>query len=172
MGHNFRNLRAVVHGLIRLVAVAVITAASYLLLEVIPRQIIERRNIERFFQAAVPYSDESVTGEPAEAAQQGIPGLVVGCELLASAGALDGDVDAGSGALVAAVGEGRHSEGSGAVEGGQRVDAGGGDVVDVAGLGRGGPEREAVGADDGLDVAAGPVVLASTTRRWPRPSRW
>ena len=83
-------------------------------------------------------------GEPAfcletEAAQQGIPGLVVGCELLASAGVLDGDVDADSGALVAAVGQRRHSEGSGAVEGEQRVDAGGGDVVDVAGLGLGGP---------------------------------
>jgi hypothetical protein len=47
-------------------------------------------------------------------------------------------VDAGSGALVAAAGEGRHSGGSGAVEGGQRVDAGGGDVVDVAGPGPGG----------------------------------
>jgi len=43
------------------------------------------------------------------------------------------------GELAGAVGEGRHSEGSGAVEGGQRLDAGGGDVVDVAGLGRGGP---------------------------------
>ena len=50
-------------------------------------------------------------GEPAfsleaEAAQQGIPGLGAGCELLVSAGALDGDVDADSGALVAAVGRG------------------------------------------------------------------
>jgi hypothetical protein len=54
-----------VHGLVRLAAVALITAASYLLLEVIPRQMIEHWNIQRFFQTAVPYSDEPATGEPA-----------------------------------------------------------------------------------------------------------
>jgi hypothetical protein len=53
------------HGLVRFVAVALITAASYLLLEVIPRQIIEYRNIQSFFQKAEPYSDEPVPGEPA-----------------------------------------------------------------------------------------------------------
>jgi len=58
------------HGLVRLVAVAFITAASYLLLEVVPRQIIEYWNIQRFFQTAVPYSDEPITGEPAGDATQ------------------------------------------------------------------------------------------------------
>ena len=104
-------------------------------------------------------------GEPAfsleaEAAQEGVPGAGAGGEFLVSAGVFHGDVDAGSGSFVAAVGEGRHSEGRGAVEGGQDMDPGGGDVVDVAGLGLGGPQREAVGAHDGLDVAAGAVVLA------------
>jgi hypothetical protein len=50
--------------------VALITAASYLLLEVIPRQIIEYWNIQRFFQTARPYGDEPVTGEPAGGATQ------------------------------------------------------------------------------------------------------
>ena len=58
------------HGLVRLVTVAIITAASYLLLEVIPCQIIEHWNIQRFFQAAGPYSYESVTGESAGDATQ------------------------------------------------------------------------------------------------------
>jgi hypothetical protein len=53
-----------VHGLVRFVAVVLITAASYLFLEVIPRQIIEYWNIQHFFQEAVPYSDEPATGGP------------------------------------------------------------------------------------------------------------
>lgn len=52
-------------------------------------------------------------------------------------------MDADPGALVAAVGQGRHSEGGGAVEGGQGVDAGGGDVVDVARLPAGVPAAAA-----------------------------
>ena len=84
-------------------------------------------------------------GEPAfslaaEAAEQAFRVLVRG-RVAGFRRVLDGDVDADSGALVAAVGEGRHSGGGGAVEGGQGVAAGGGDVVDVAGLGRAGPER-------------------------------
>ena len=50
-------------------------------------------------------------GEPAfsleaEAAQQAVAGTVADGELLVSAGVLHGDVDSGSGALVAAVGQG------------------------------------------------------------------
>jgi hypothetical protein len=109
-------------------------------------------------------------GEPAfslkaKAAQQGVPGPGSGIELLVSAGVFHGDVDAGSGALVAAVGQGGHSEGRGAVEGGQRVLPGGGDVVDVAGLGLGGPQGEAVGPADRLDVLARPVVLPGVPGR-------
>jgi hypothetical protein len=58
------------HGLVRLVAVVLITAASYLVVAVIPRQIIGYRNVQRFFQAAEPYGDEPVTGEPAGDATQ------------------------------------------------------------------------------------------------------
>ena len=58
------------HGLVRLVAVALITAASYLVVAVIPHQIIEYRNIQRFFQTAEPNGDEPATGEPAGDATQ------------------------------------------------------------------------------------------------------
>jgi hypothetical protein len=53
------------HGFVRLVAVALITAAAYVVVAIIPRQIIEHRNIQRFFETAEPYGDEPVTGEPA-----------------------------------------------------------------------------------------------------------
>jgi hypothetical protein len=60
----------IIDGLVRFVAAALITAASYLLLVVIPRQIIEHRNIQSFFREAKPYGDEPVTGEPAGDATQ------------------------------------------------------------------------------------------------------
>lgn len=64
------------HGLVRLVAAVLITAASYLVVAVIPRQIIEYRNIQSFFQTAEPYGDEPVTGEPAgDAAQDKLTSL-------------------------------------------------------------------------------------------------
>jgi hypothetical protein len=61
------------HGLVRLVAVALITAASYLVVAVIPRQVIEYQNTQRFFRTAKPYGDEPVTGEPAGDATQDKP---------------------------------------------------------------------------------------------------
>jgi hypothetical protein len=90
-------------------------------------------------------------GEPsfsleAQASEQGVRGAGVDVGLLVSGGALDGDVDADSGALVAGVGQRGHSEGRRAVQGGQGVGACGGDVVDVAGLGRAGPDGEAAGS--------------------------
>ena len=82
---------------------------------------------------------ESSLSAAAQAAQQRIPGAGAGVEFLVAGGLFHGDEDADSGALVGAVGQGRHSEGGGAVEGGQGVEAGGGDVVDRSGLGGPGP---------------------------------
>jgi hypothetical protein len=100
-------------------------------------------------------------GEPsfaaaAQVAQECVARARVGIEFLVPGGVLEGDEDSDSGALIAAVGEGRHSQAGGAVE---AVPAGGGDVVDRAGLGGAGPEREAVRAGDGLCVAAVPAGL-------------
>lgn len=58
------------HGLVRLVAVALITAVSYLVVAVIPRQIIEYQNTQRFFHKAEPCGGEPVTGESADDATQ------------------------------------------------------------------------------------------------------
>ena len=75
---------------------------------------------------------ESAFSLAAEAAQEAVAGAVIRVELLVSAGVLDGDVDAYSGAVAAAVGQGRHSGRDGAVEQGQGMSTGGRDVVDVA----------------------------------------
>src|ERR1700745_1742192 len=74
-------------------------------------------------------------GEPsfspaAQVAQQGVPGAGAGVRVAVSRRVFQGDEDADAGALVAAVGEARHSERGGPVECGQGVPAGGGDVVD------------------------------------------
>src|SRR6202000_2796412 len=95
-------------------------------------------------------------GEPAfpaaaQVAEQRVPGAGAGVEFLVSGGLFHGDEDAYSSALVAGIGEARHSQGGGAVEGGQGVPAGGGDVGARAGLGRARPEWEGGRAADGLD---------------------
>jgi len=79
-------------------------------------------------------------GEPplslaAQAAQQGVARAGVGVEVLVPGRLSHRGGDADAGALLTAVGEARHSEGGGAVEGGQGVPAGGGEVVDRPGLG-------------------------------------
>ncbi len=51
------------HGLVRVVAAALITAASYFVIVIIPRQIIEYRNIQRFFRPVKPCDDEPVARE-------------------------------------------------------------------------------------------------------------
>jgi len=53
------------HGLVRLAAVALITAAVYLAVAIIPRRIMEYRNLQRFFRTAVRYGSGPVTSEPA-----------------------------------------------------------------------------------------------------------
>jgi hypothetical protein len=90
-------------------------------------------------------------GEPAfspaaQVAQQGVPGTGVNIEFLVPGGLFHRGEHADSSALVAAVGEARHSKGGCPVEGGQGVEAGGGDVVDGAarpGRPRGGSRRVA-----------------------------
>jgi hypothetical protein len=62
---------------------------------------------------------ESSFSLAAEAAQQAVAGFRVRVEPLVSGRVLDGDVDADSGALVAAVGQRRHSGRGGAVQGWQ-----------------------------------------------------
>jgi hypothetical protein len=69
-------------------------------------------------------------GEPSlvtvvQVAEQCVPGAVVNVEFLVPGGVLEGDEDSDPGALIAAVGEGRHSQAGGAVEGGEGVPAGG-----------------------------------------------
>ncbi len=53
------------HGLIRLIAAALIASAAYLAVATIPRQIIEYRNTQRFFRTATRYGSEPVTGKTA-----------------------------------------------------------------------------------------------------------
>jgi hypothetical protein len=67
---------------------------------------------------------ESSLSLAAQAAQQAVAGFRAGVEPLVPAGVLDRDADADSGSLVAAVGQRRHAEGGGAVEGRQGVGAG------------------------------------------------
>src|SRR5512144_1966139 len=73
---------------------------------------------------------------------------------------LDRGEDAGSGAVVAGVGQRGQPGRRGGVEGGQGVVAGGGEVVGGAGLDVGDPQRAAVGGGEELDVATEALVLA------------
>jgi hypothetical protein len=61
------------HGLVRLVTVALITAAAYLAVAIIPSKIKENRNTHHFFDTAVSYGSQPVTSEPTGNATQGEP---------------------------------------------------------------------------------------------------
>ena len=98
--------------------------------------------------------------EAAQGSQERIWGAGVQVEFAPAGGVFHGGFDADSGAVVAVVGQGGHSEGGGAVQGRERVDPGGSDVVDRSGLGVGKPDREPAGQGDGLDVAAVAVGFA------------
>src|SRR5215469_11029297 len=81
--------------------------------------------------------------QAAQAAQQCVPRAGADVEFLVPGGLFHRDEDADPGSLVAAGGEAGHSEGGGAVEGGQGMPAGGGQVVDRARLGGAGPQGQA-----------------------------
>src|SRR5579859_5123525 len=91
---------------------------------------------------ALGEQSESSFAAAAQVTQECVASECAGIEFMVPCGVLEGDEDSDSGALVATVGEGQHSQAGGAVEGGQGVPAGGGDVVDRAGLGGTGPERD------------------------------
>ena len=59
------------HSLVRLVAAALITAAAYLVVAIIPWRIMEYRNTQHFFRATPRYSSEPATDEPVDALTKG-----------------------------------------------------------------------------------------------------